>query len=92
MVHPPSTPEARFAAIVQGFRGNPDVTPPSDEPESKKGFGASGLKVHNRVFAMLIRGSLVVKLSKQRVNTLLAAGDGEPFEPRRDGRFAMAGS
>ncbi|MDQ2903878.1 MAG: TfoX/Sxy family protein [Ktedonobacteraceae bacterium] len=83
MSYPPSTPEARFATIVEGLLSNPDVTPPSDG----KSFGSSGLKIQDKIFAMLVRGKLVVKLPKSRVDALIAAGMGERFDPRHDGRL-----
>ena len=36
---------------------------------------------------MLVRGKLVVKLPKPRVDALIASGDGERFDPRQDGRL-----
>lgn len=83
MSHPSITPEERFATIVETLLNNPDVTPPSDG----KGFGSSGLKFQNKIFAMLVRGKLVVKLPKSRVDALVASGDGERFDPRHDGRL-----
>jgi TfoX N-terminal domain len=74
--------EQRFAILVDELSRVPDVTPPSDG----KAFGSSGLKVHGKIFAMLVGGSLVVKLPRARVDALIAAGDGERFDPRRDGR------
>ena len=87
MSHPLITPEERFATIVEALLSNPDVTPPSDGPQSKKRFGSSGLKIHNKIFAMLVKGKLVVKLPKPRVDALIASGDGEHFDPRHDGRL-----
>jgi hypothetical protein len=46
-----------------------------------------GLKVGGRIFAMLVRGNLVVKLPRERVNALVEAGLGKQFDPRRDGRL-----
>jgi TfoX/Sxy family transcriptional regulator of competence genes len=68
-------PEERFATIVEELLSNPDVTPPSDG----NGFGSSGLKIHHKIFAMLVRGQLVVKLPKHRVDALVAEGVGERF-------------
>jgi hypothetical protein len=79
-----STPEERFATIVGELLVNPDVTPPSDRGRK---FGSTELKVHNKIFAMLVRGRLVVKLPESRVNVLVASGDGERFDPRHDGRL-----
>jgi TfoX/Sxy family transcriptional regulator of competence genes len=87
MSHPPITPEVRFATIVEALLSNPDVTPPSDVPQSKKKFGSSGLRIHNKIFAMLVKGKLVVKLPKHRVDALIASGDGDRYDPRHDGRL-----
>lgn len=77
MSHLPIMPEKRFAAIVEAFLGDPDVTPPSGQ-----GFGASGLRVGGKIFAMRSsNGAFVVKLPRQRVDALIAAGRGERFDP-----------
>ena len=50
--------------------------------EHKRGFGSGALKVNGRIFAMLTStGDFVVKLPKLRVDEMIAAGDGERFEP-----------
>jgi len=50
--------------------------------EHRRGFGSGALKVNGRIFAMLTsNGDFVVKLPKVRVDELIAAGDGERFEP-----------
>jgi hypothetical protein len=87
MSHPYITPEERFAMIVEELLGHSGVTPPSDGPQSKKGFGESALRIHNKIFAMLVKGKLVVKLPKSRVDALIAEGVGERFDPRHDGRL-----
>lgn len=51
MNHPSRTPEERFATIVEALLGNPDVTPPSGQ-----GFGASGLRVRGKIFAIAQSG------------------------------------
>ncbi len=75
-------PAERFAALVAELSSAPDVTPPTEG----KSFGASGLKVRDKIFAMLVRDRLVVKLPKARVDALVAAGEGERFDPRHNGR------
>ena len=87
MSHPPITPEERFARIVEELLSHPGVTPPSEGPQSKKGFGALALKIHQKIFAMLVGSKLVVKLPKSRVDALIASGEGERFDPRHDGRL-----
>ncbi len=87
MNYPSSAPEELFATIVEEFLSNPDVTPPSDGTQSKKAFGSSALKIRNKIFAMLAGGKLVVKLPRSRVDALLASGDGEPFDPRKNGQL-----
>jgi hypothetical protein len=77
--------EARYSAIVKALAGRPGVT---SEDAGRKGFGSSGqLKVNDRIFAMLVRGALVVKLPRQRVDQLVNSRDGRPFDPRRNGRL-----
>jgi hypothetical protein len=78
------TPEERYATIVETLLDNADVTFGSAE---KKGFGSSELKAGGKIFAMLSNGRLVVKLPRQRVDALVAAGEGERFDPRHDGRL-----
>jgi TfoX/Sxy family transcriptional regulator of competence genes len=44
-------------------------------------FGSSGLKVGGKVFAMSVKNELVVKLPRERVDELVAAGAGSRFDP-----------
>jgi hypothetical protein len=55
----------------------------SKEPRVSVGrlFSALGLKVDGKIFAMVVRGALVVKLPKSRVDELVAANAGRRFEP-----------
>ncbi|MCA1668052.1 MAG: MmcQ/YjbR family DNA-binding protein [Thermomicrobia bacterium] len=77
MSHPSSTTEERFAAIVEALLGTPDVTPPAGT-----WFGSSGLRWRGKIFAMLSPdGAFVVKLPRQRVDALIASGDGKRFDP-----------
>ena len=88
MSHSLSAPEARYTALVEALLGNEGVTQSADGPNAKKGFGASGqLKINGKIFAMLVRGKLVVKLPKRRVDALVGTGAGERFDPRHDGRL-----
>lgn len=84
---PTLTPEERYAALVEALSGLPDVTYLKDATPDRKSFGSTELKVKGKIFAMLNRGKLVVKLRRERVDALVASGDGERFDPRRDGRL-----
>jgi hypothetical protein len=66
--------EEAFDRIASGFRGRPGVT-------EGTGFGSNpGLRVGGRIFAMLSRGSLVVKLPAGRVGEIVGSGIAEPFD------------
>src|SRR2546428_10452308 len=81
MTDPPTTPEERYATIIEALVSQPGVTRPLDAPGGEKRFGSAALKIDDKIFAMLVRGRLVVKLPRQRVDTLIAAGEGERFDP-----------
>lgn len=77
---PPSNPanpgsaEALFGEIAASYRDLAGVT-------AGTGFGSSpGLRVGGRIFAMLARGELVVKLPANRAAELVASGAARPFE------------
>ena len=70
------TPEERYAELARAFLGQPEVS------QEGRGFGSSALKVRGRIFAMLSsRGEFVVKLPRQRVDQLVAAGEGDRYDP-----------
>jgi hypothetical protein len=62
--------DARFERLVSRFSSDPSVSPPSAGKGGK--FGESALKVDGKIFAMLSRGELVVKLPRERVDELVA--------------------
>ena len=68
----------RFDDIVTSFVGRPGVTPPAGGPRR---FGSDALRVDGSVFCMVSSGErFVVKLPAERVQELLAASVGEPFQ------------
>ncbi|GAA2360713.1 hypothetical protein [Dactylosporangium salmoneum] len=70
------TAQERFEDLVDELAAIAGVTPPSPG----RGFGSSALKYRGRIFAMLVRGHLVVKLPEARVTELVAAGEGRHFD------------
>ena len=74
---PKNDATAAFGRIVAAFARDPRVTPPAPE---RGAFGSNGLKVDGKIFAMLVRGSLVLKLPRDVVEAFVASGRGEPFE------------
>jgi hypothetical protein len=72
-------PDDRFEALVERLLAVPGVTPPGPG----RGFGSHALRFHNKIFAMLVRGRLVVKLPKARVDALVAAGEGIRFDANK---------
>lgn len=72
-------PARRFDDLVDTFVARDGVTPPGPG----RGFGRSALRVHGRIFAMLVRGSLVLKLPEDRVSDLVRRGAGEPFDANK---------
>jgi|SRR5882672_10484600 len=73
--------DSRFAALVNALGRTAGVTGPSDKSDAKKKFGSDALKIGGKIFAMVSHDRLVVKLPRARVDELVAAGDGEPFDP-----------
>lgn len=72
-------PEERFEDLVIAFAMEPHVTP----PEGSRGFGSHALRVRGKIFAMVVRGHLVVKLPRTRVDALVDAGDGIRFDANK---------
>ena len=70
------TPEERYEDLVDEFAGVDGVTPPT----GGSGFGRGALRYHRKIFAMFVRGQLVVKLPAPRVAALVAATAGVPFD------------
>lgn len=68
------TGEEIFRSITRRMLEDPRVS-------QSKMFGASGLSVNGKYFAMLYKAKLVVKLSEARATQLVAGGEGEPFDP-----------
>ena len=64
---------------MYAFARDPRVTP----PEGSRGFGSHALRIHGKIFAMVVRHHLVVKLPRWRVDSLVESGDGVRFDANR---------
>jgi hypothetical protein len=76
---PPRDVEAidpRFRRLLDAFSSDPRVT-------SGRMMASLGLRVDGKIFAMLVRGELVTKLPRARVDELVRGGAGRQFDPGR---------
>ena len=69
------SPVVRFEDLLGEFSDIDGVT----LPHGGSGFGRSALRYRGKIFAMFVRGALVVKLPGQRVDELITAGHGARF-------------
>jgi hypothetical protein len=76
---PDSPSAARFEYLVTEFNDAEGVIP----PRGGSGFGRSALRYRGKIFAMLVRDGLVVKLPADRVAGLVAAGHGMHFDANK---------
>ena len=75
------TATERYDSLCRALLDDPAVTRDSQESPHRTGFGSSALKVDDKIFAMLVKGWLVVKLPQHRVDTLVTLGEGERYDP-----------
>lgn len=75
----PGGPEERFEALVDDLLGLAGVTP----PQGGSGFGRNAVRFEKKIFAMFVRGRLVVKLPRARVDDLVGAGQGDRFDANK---------
>ena len=73
------TAEQRWAALVETMLADGAATYGSDGPQ--RAFGSTSLKTNGKIFAMLVKDRLVVKLDRRRVDELVEAGQGRRFDP-----------
>ena len=68
--------DPRFAPVADAFTKDRQVT-------YGRMMASMGLKVNGKIFAMMVKGKLVAKLPKDRVDELVRAGKGGHFDPGR---------
>src|SRR5262245_16135150 len=73
------SPEKRFETLIAGYARVDGVTP----PDGSGGFGSGALRFRGKIFAMFVRGRLVLKLPRGRVDELVAAGEGVRFDANK---------
>jgi hypothetical protein len=71
--------QERYEDLVDGLLGTDGVTP----PRGGSGFGRGAIRFQNKIFAMFVRGRLVLKLPADRVDALVSAGDGARFDANK---------
>jgi len=69
----------RYEDLVDELMGIDGVTP----PHGGSGFGRGALRYQGKIFAMLVRGRLVVKLPADRVAALVGSGEGVAFDANK---------
>lgn len=69
----------RYEDLIDELAGVPGVVP----PRGGSGFGRSALRYQGKIFAMLVRGRLVLKLPADRVSALVGSGDGVHFDANK---------
>ena len=72
---PAAEVDPAFAPVVAAFAGDRRVG------MGRMFSSKAVLNVDGKIFAMCVKGNLVVKLAKSRVDELVAGGAGRPFDP-----------
>jgi hypothetical protein len=73
------TRNVRYQDLIEDLLGYDGVTP----PPGGSGFGRGAVRFRNKIFVMLVRGRLVLKLPAGRVDELVAAGEGVRFDANK---------
>jgi hypothetical protein len=79
--------DVRVAELLSSLRADKTFAPVVSDYDGRtaeagrRTFGSNGLKVRGKLFALFTQGTLVVKLSKERVAALVGEGVGRPFDP-----------
>lgn len=87
LAEPATHDDPRFTRLLAALAADPALAPVAEAYAAnqmaggRRKFGSRALKVNGKIFAMLSHGRFVAKLPAVRVDALVAAGDGEYFDP-----------
>jgi hypothetical protein len=79
--------DPRVRKLLEALRSDPTTGAAIADFEASRGakgarkFGSNGLKANGKLFALFTQDTLVVKLPRDRVEALVAKGQGKPFDP-----------
>ena len=71
----------RWQRLVEQMLATGEATYGNSADGPRRAFGSTSLKTDGRIFAMLVKGRLVVKLPAKRVDQLVNEGAGRRFDP-----------
>ncbi|HSL76703.1 MAG TPA: hypothetical protein VK867_07155 [Candidatus Limnocylindrales bacterium] len=80
MGEPDADVAARWQALVSDVLAE-GIATFGNQGGPQRAFGATSLKTDGKIFAMLVKDRLVVKLPAARVTALVESGAGERFDP-----------
>jgi len=70
--------DPRYEDLIDDLMGEPGVTPPQG-----RGFGRSAVRLNGKIVVMFVRGRLVLKLPAERVDEMIATGQGVRFDANK---------
>jgi hypothetical protein len=70
----------RWSALVSDILAE-GIATYGNQGGPRRAFGSTSLKTDGKIFAMLVKARLVVKLPAARVTALVESGAGERFDP-----------
>ena len=73
--------EERWIILVDRMLAASDATYGPAGSGAQRAFGSTSLKTDGKIFALLVKDRLVVKLDRRRVDELVASGAGTRFDP-----------
>ena len=73
--------EERWARLVETMLARSSATYGAPGSGPQRAFGSTSLKTDGKIFAMLVKNRLVMKLDRRRVDELVEAGQGQRFDP-----------